>query len=496
MTNKTRRGTRSDQSTGSSPNFAPAASRRKPVEHSPLSDAGTPMRQNVVKTLELAQNEVCEPILNDEQDEMGAVGGSDRQPSPINNQGKTHGKQDGETVSDTPILKEVREKENVNNNETLVSLQQIEGRLDQIVNENRVLRALLKEKNTALDTLTDRMQFMEQCEKEHAHHTKQIQMQLEMLTNGTRIRNIKIDGKAENDTEDLKKFICDLAKEEGKTCIEADIESIFRIGKIHPGNPRPRPIMVKFASIIKRNDVLYSKGGLKNNQEYNKIWVNDDVTDITRRTRDDMRAISNLCREKGLNPPKVHSDGIVVDGFKHRPHELSNLPKNMNIEAAKSIVRGDHMYFDSPHSKLSNMFRCSVVIQNQCFSSTEQAYQWAKATKHNENKTAELIKKEADVYFVKKAGGRVKANEAWDRMKLQLMEELVMAKFSQNSELREYLINTKDLLLHESTRDTFWGCGSAMYAPDARNNKTMGKDQMGKILMKVRKSLSATTSNQ
>lgn len=80
-------------------------------------------------------------------------------------------------------------------------------------------------------------------------------------------------------------------------------------------------------------------------------------------------------------------------------------------------------------------------------------------------------------------GARQRALRA-DREEVKdgVMQEAVLAKFAQNRELRQTLIDTGDALLVEHTRnDSYWGDGC----------DGLGKNRLGQILMEVRALLAA-----
>jgi ribA/ribD-fused uncharacterized protein len=65
----------------------------------------------------------------------------------------------------------------------------------------------------------------------------------------------------------------------------------------------------------------------------------------------------------------------------------------------------------------------------------------------------------------------------WDNIKINVMYEVVKAKFTQHTELTKLLLDTKDAIIIEHTEnDDFWG--------DGGNGK--GKNMLGKVLMRVR----------
>lgn len=68
----------------------------------------------------------------------------------------------------------------------------------------------------------------------------------------------------------------------------------------------------------------------------------------------------------------------------------------------------------------------------------------------------------------------------WESVKVAIMREAVLAKFTQHPELRELLLSTGDARLVEHTsNDDYWGDGG---------NGT-GKNKLGQILMEVREQL-------
>lgn len=68
----------------------------------------------------------------------------------------------------------------------------------------------------------------------------------------------------------------------------------------------------------------------------------------------------------------------------------------------------------------------------------------------------------------------------WHEVKLPIMENAVLAKFSQNLDLRQMLDATGDAqIIEDSTHDPFWGIG----------RDGLGSNWMGRVLEKVRQQL-------
>lgn len=126
---------------------------------------------------------------------------------------------------------------------------------------------------------------------------------------------------------------------------------------------------------------------------------------------------------------------------------------------------------------LSNFFKCPVIVDGITYPSAENAYQAHKFSETEERiKISLMSPKESKNYPKNKA-----IRPDWDDVRLNVMYNIVYAKFSQNPALKNMLVNTSGIELIEGNTwgDTFWG----VY-------KGKGENHLGKILMRVRDELS------
>lgn len=81
----------------------------------------------------------------------------------------------------------------------------------------------------------------------------------------------------------------------------------------------------------------------------------------------------------------------------------------------------------------------------------------------------------------KRLGRQVRMWADWEVIKLSIMEKLVLAKFTDHSELAALLLQTRDIELIEGNTwgDRFWGMVNV-------NGVWEGQNHLGKILMRVR----------
>jgi hypothetical protein len=133
--------------------------------------------------------------------------------------------------------------------------------------------------------------------------------------------------------------------------------------------------------------------------------------------------------------------------------------------------------FRGQYRFLSNFYPCTIKYENMFYPSVEHAYQAAKTLDLEVRERLRNIVKPGDV---KRAGRLVKLREDWDNVKLEIMKQLVLYKFSNNESLKQSLLETKDRFLEETNnwRDKYWG----------RCNGD-GENHLGEILMQVRDEL-------
>lgn len=123
---------------------------------------------------------------------------------------------------------------------------------------------------------------------------------------------------------------------------------------------------------------------------------------------------------------------------------------------------------------LSNFHPCIVVFENQYYRTAEHAYAAAKTF----DKTARL--QIAQTYrpgTAKRMGRNVEMRRDWENVKVKVMEEILLDKFRRNPQLADLLIATGESHLEERNtwNDKYWGTVDGE-----------GKNQLGKLLMKVR----------
>ena len=132
--------------------------------------------------------------------------------------------------------------------------------------------------------------------------------------------------------------------------------------------------------------------------------------------------------------------------------------------------------FREKYEFLSNFFPARLIYNELEFYNAEAAYQAAKcADSEDKLQFVYLYGNEA-----KKLGRQISVREDWEEVKIQVMREVLFAKFTQNPQLAKYLVETGEKPLMEGNfhKDLFWGI----------DGKTrMGENHLGKLLMELRR---------
>ena len=130
----------------------------------------------------------------------------------------------------------------------------------------------------------------------------------------------------------------------------------------------------------------------------------------------------------------------------------------------------------------------------------EQYMMAAKAELFDDKEIRDQILKCSDQKQIKALGRKVRGFEqkVWDKFKCAIVLLGNWHKFSQNRELREFLLSTGDSVLVEaSPYDAIWGIRLAASSPEAQDPmKWRGQNLLGFALMEVRDELRRVTQNE
>ena len=148
---------------------------------------------------------------------------------------------------------------------------------------------------------------------------------------------------------------------------------------------------------------------------------------------------------------------------------------------------------DEENGYLSNWYASSFTVDGIVYSSMEQYMMHKKAVYFGDKENAARILAMDEVSKIKKFGRLVSPyhDHDWNGVRQIIVYEGLLAKFSQNAELKEKLEATGDAVLAEcAVKDRIWGIGLSMNDPNRlKKSEWRGKNLLGYALMMVREKL-------
>lgn len=154
----------------------------------------------------------------------------------------------------------------------------------------------------------------------------------------------------------------------------------------------------------------------------------------------------------------------------------------------------DNYLFFSKRTCLSQWFKRSFIVEGKSYTSMEQYMMYNKAILFKDNDIALKILNTNDPKTILQLGRQVKDyhEQIWSPVRFDIVYKGTLEKFNQNKDLKEYLISTKDLIIHEAfSFDKIWAIGFDIDSPEVNNLEIekYGQSLLGKVLMKVRGTL-------
>jgi ribA/ribD-fused uncharacterized protein len=158
--------------------------------------------------------------------------------------------------------------------------------------------------------------------------------------------------------------------------------------------------------------------------------------------------------------------------------------------------QGEHFsYLTFFQGWLSQWYPAQFLVDEQVYRTAEHYMMAEKARVFNDWGTRNRILATSHPAEAKRLGRGVQGYDdaAWSSIRMHVVIQGNMAKFSQNHELRKKLIETGDRILVEANaRDPVWGVGvDGGLAEDVRNWR--GENLLGFALMHVRDNLRSGT---
>lgn len=278
------------------------------------------------------------------------------------------------------------------------------------------------------------------------------------------------------------------------------IHETYRLGNYSQSAQHPRPLVVKFTKIQDRWAVWNNRRKIPYDKQ-SPIRIQED---LPRPLRENARILQRIARVANQNrqeygEARVKDYRVMIGGEWYGIENISRLPPELQPQSVYSPRSPDSVVFITKHSPLSNHHHSPFSINGMNFSCVEQYLALAKASMA---KNESLAKKAMDLKEPSEHKGilnqlRNEVKEEWEIKAPDIILPAIRAKFQQNEQLANFLIETFPLAIGEASRNTMWGIGMQLEHKDVLDSRKWEKYEnlLGNTLVQVRAEL-MTNLNQ
>lgn len=301
--------------------------------------------------------------------------------------------------------------------------------------------------------------------------------------------NVKIFGIPESQGENVEVTVIALCH---KVDIELDPQNIIQVHRV--GKPRKgyiRPVILKVNHYKDKVAIMAKKDKFKT---LSISIVEDYPEEIVKRRKMMLPIFFQALSKYPSAHPKMLRDSMLFKGKEYTIETIDEIayedltPSNVYTKCQKGVTA-----FFTKSSPLSNHYPCEFRVDGNIFQSAEQYFMFSKAKYFKDHSTAEEILADPNPVKNKRLGQKVSnfKKDIWDKVKADIMYDTMFAKFSQNDDLKTFLLNTGDTKICEASPiDSEWGVGLSLRSPDVFNPENWkGNNLAGQILQRIRQTL-------
>ncbi len=170
----------------------------------------------------------------------------------------------------------------------------------------------------------------------------------------------------------------------------------------------------------------------------------------------------------------LNEDRLTIDGKVHTVNNLNQLPPDLHPRQLATKEIDNHLFFSEARS-LSNYHPSKFTIDGESFSCGEEFIQTQKAKFFKDQQTYYKIKAASTPGEMQFLGRGVQGFDphTWAKFAPQAAAICQQQKFTQNDNLRMYLLSTgKTCLVEAAPRDSLWGIGMYIFDSQLMSKKS------------------------
>jgi ribA/ribD-fused uncharacterized protein len=302
--------------------------------------------------------------------------------------------------------------------------------------------------------------------------------------------------KSEDRDQKLREYITSLN-------LDGDMElvKIYRLGQ-----GRSRPILVQFRNPQDKDLVWKARprahyATIKTDTPARKqgpsLFITQDYPQEIQNRRRILIPVLNKAKQldEYRDNSFIRDDKLYINRQVYTVDTTDQLPSELNPQNISTPTNGHITAFWGRNSPLSNHHPSYFVIDGEPYNSVEQFYMMRMAHFAGATEIAANIRKSTDPAKYKRLTKAIPEDvkDKWNKVATRHMAEGLSAKFQQNDDLKDFLLETKNTeLVEASPNDRFWGVGITITDPRIFNKEQWkGKNNLGNLLGQIRETLRA-----
>jgi len=283
--------------------------------------------------------------------------------------------------------------------------------------------------------------------------TELLEKKIEQQDKYSRRENMVVKGIPESAHEDCQAVINNLFTKLGVGPFQ--LQRVHRLGFANKTSSRPRPIIVRFVCFQDKMKTFLSRGQLRGTN----IYLQDDLAPDVEKRQQELRPVLNHIRKTNPNAKAVLvDDKLRFEGRLYTRETVKDIP--MDMTAVGTSMNDSHVFFSGEYSPLSNLYPCSLIIDDREYKSVEQYYQYHKCMQNGKPEIAKEILQSSSPRNAMYLGKQVKVSDDWCKSKgCELFKTALSVKAKNVKEFSALLLSNKEKMFAEATRHPIWGIG-------------------------------------
>ena len=270
-----------------------------------------------------------------------------------------------------------------------------------------------------------------------------------------------------------------------------------RIGTVNnefDGNKFNRPMIVRLLNYNDRMMVWTKRFELANG---NKSISENFANSIEYRRRLLYPILKKAKQSPNYQKVYLKRDVLVIDDVEYSfDDNLHELPPDLHPKMFSYKSNEQWLIFGGQHSVfnfMSNYFPTEITYDDVIHSSSEQAYQYAEASRYKDSVAMQKILHSRNPAEAKRLGYRVKNFDLrdWKSVSENIMKDILRVKFREGSDLAGKLLNTSGKSLAEAGKSKTFAIGMSLKNKNIFDINKWPKNSniLGKYLMTIRTEL-------